>query len=151
MDWKRKNPFRKRVTPITLISGEEIYFIIQEGSAGGKISEPVPLGPLLKDEVDLSEIPRPFRDRGNAVMIVPDYWLGNNSFPFRSKKRSLAEAFLERKLRDEFPAIPDVKDFFGHLFYESHQGGAFLLLSVGLVTAHVFGRGAPAPAVRPAT
>ena len=126
MDWKRKNPFRKRVTPITLISGEEIYFIIQEGSAGGKISEPVPLGPLLKDEVDLSEIPRPFRDRGNAVMIVPDYWLGNNSFPFRSKKRSLAEAFLERKLRDEFPAIPEVKDFFGQFFYEADQGETML-------------------------
>ena len=118
MDWKRINPFGKGVTPITLISGEDVYFIIQEGSGGGNITEPFALDRLLRDEVDSSEVPASFRNRGNAVMIVPDYWLGNMSFPFQSKKRSLAEAFLERKLRDEFPEIPGVKDFFGHFFYE---------------------------------
>jgi hypothetical protein len=117
---------KKRVTPITLISGEDIHFIIQEGSGGGQISEPVPLGPFLADEVDASVIPDSFLEQPDSVMIVPDYWLGNTSFPFQSKKRALAEAFLERKLQDEFHEVPGIKDFFEHFFYETDQGETML-------------------------
>jgi len=118
--------FRKPVTPITLISDDEIYFIIQGDSGEGKISEPVPLDTLLRGEVDPSVIPKPFRERGNRVMVVPDYWLGNTSFPFQSKRKSLIEAFLSRKLGEEFPELPEVKDFFGHFFYQTDQGETML-------------------------
>jgi len=118
--------FRKRVTPITLISNDEIYFIIQGGSGEGKISEPVPLHSLLRGEVDSSVVPEPFREQGNRVMVVPDYWLGNTSFPFQSRRKSLVEAFLERKLGEEFRELSGVKDFFGHFFYQTDQGETML-------------------------
>jgi hypothetical protein len=69
-------------------------------------------------------------------MVVPDYWLGNTSFPFESKRKSLAEAFTERKLREEFPEIPGIKDFFGHLFYETDQNQT--MLYVYFVRDHSF-------------
>ena len=118
--------FRKHVTPIILINNDEIFFMIQGGSGQGRISEPVALDRFLKDEIDPSIIPRPFRRQGNSVMVVPDYWLGNASFPFQSKRKSLAEAFLERKLRDEFPEFPGVKDFFEYSFYQTNQGETML-------------------------
>ncbi len=114
--------FKKRVTPITLINNDEIYFIIQGGSGEGRISEPVSFDRLLKEEADLDAIPEAFQRQGNLVMVVPDYWLGNTLFPFQSRKRSLAEAFLERKLRAEFPEIPGVTDFFAYFFHFSEQG-----------------------------
>jgi hypothetical protein len=114
--------FKKAVTPITLISNDEIYFIIQGGSGEGKISDPVPLDQFLTEEVDLSFVPTAFQHQGNSVMVVPDYWLGDTSFPFQTRKRSLADTFLERKLRAEFPDIPEVKDFYEYFFHPSGQG-----------------------------
>ncbi len=114
--------FRKRSTPITLIGNDEIYFVLQGGSGEGQILESFPFDRLLTDEADLSAIPAAFQDQVNSVMVVPDYWLGNMSFPFQSRKKSLAEAFLERKLRADFPEMPEVKDFFEYFFHETDQG-----------------------------
>ena len=114
--------FKKAVTPIILISNEEIYFIIQGGSGEGKISEPVPLNQFLTGDVDLSAVPEAFRHQSNSVMVVPDYWLGDTSFPFQSRKKSLADAFLERKLVADFPDIPEVEDFYAYFFHQFDQG-----------------------------
>ena len=114
--------FRKRATPITLVSNDEVYFILQESSGEGRISEPIALDRLLTDEADLSDIPSAFNHLGNSVMVVPDYWIGSASFPFESRRRSLTEAFLERKLHAECPEIPEVKDFFTYFFRKSDEG-----------------------------
>jgi hypothetical protein len=115
-------PFRKRATPITLVDNNEIHFVLQVGSAEGQILDPVPLDRLIADQVDLSAVPAAFQHQAGSVMVVPDYWLANASFAFQSKKRSLAEAFLQRKLRAEMPEFPQVEDFFEYFFHESDQG-----------------------------
>lgn len=115
-------PFRKRFTPITLVSNDEVYFILQESSGEGKISEPISLDRLLTNEADLSSIPPAFHQQGNSVMVVPDYWVGSVSFPFESRRKSLTEAFLARKLHAECPEIPEVKDFFTYFFRKSGDG-----------------------------
>lgn len=114
--------FGKRATPITLISNEEIYFFLQVGSAQGKILEPIPLKQLLAEEADLRAVPAAFQHQAHSIMVVPDYWIAGASFPFQSRKKSLAESFLERKLQAEVPAVPEVKDFFEYFFRESEQG-----------------------------
>ena len=111
--------FKKGSTPITLVGNDEIYFILQGGSGEGQTLDPLTLDRFLTDEADLSAIPETFRHQVNSVMVVPDYWLGNTSFPFQSRKRSLAEAFLERKLRADFPEIPGVKDFYEYFFHQA--------------------------------
>lgn len=114
--------FRKRSTPITLIGNNEIYFFLQGGSGEGQILDPLTFDRLLTDEADLSAIPEAFHHQANSVMVVPDYWLESISFPFQSTKRSLAEAFLERKLRADFPEIPEVKDFYEYSFHQTDEG-----------------------------
>ncbi len=114
--------FKKHVTPITLVNNDEVYFIIQGGSGEGRISEPFSFDRLLQDESVPDAVPEAFRRRGNRVMVVPDYWLGNSSFAFQSRKRSLAEAFLERKLQAEFPEVHGITDFFAYFLYTSEEG-----------------------------
>jgi hypothetical protein len=111
--------FRKRSTPITLIGNDEIYFVLQGGSGEGQILDPLTFDRVLADEADLSAIPETFHHQAHSVMVVPDYWLESLSFPFQSTKRSLAEAFLERKLRADFPEIPEVKDFYEYFFHQT--------------------------------
>lgn len=115
-------PFRKRATPITVVNDEEVYFVLQVGSAEGRILDPVPLDQLLSDQADLTAVPPPFHQQLNSVMVVPDYWIADISSPFQSKRRSLAEAFLERKLRAELPESPEVEDFFEYFIHSSDQG-----------------------------
>lgn len=113
---------KKRATPVILVSNEDIYFVLQAGSAQGKILDPIPLRRFLADEADLSEIPEAFRHQANSTMVVPDYWIANASFPFQSRKGSLAEAFLERKIQAELSDFPETKDFFEYFFRESERG-----------------------------
>jgi hypothetical protein len=112
---------RKRPTPITLIGHDEIYFVLQGGAGEGQILDPLPFDRVLSDEADLSAVPETFHHQTNSVMVVPDYWLGNVSFPFQSRKRALAEAFLERKLQVDFPEIPEVKDFYEYFFHQTDE------------------------------
>jgi hypothetical protein len=114
--------FRKRSTPITLIGHDEIHFVLQGGSGEGRILDPLTFDRLLSDEADLSSIPKAFEHQNHSIMVVPDYWLGNDQFPFQSRKRTLAEAFLERKLRADFPEIPEVKDFYTYVFHQTSEG-----------------------------
>jgi len=114
--------FRKRSTPITLVGNDEIYFVLQVGSGEGQILDPLTFDRFLTDEADLSAIPEEFHHQVNSVMVVPDYWLESISFPFQSRKRSLAEAFLERKLRADFPEIPEVRDFYEYFFHQGDEG-----------------------------
>ncbi len=113
---------KKRSTPITLIGNDEIYFVLQRGAGEGQILDPLPLERFMAGDLDLSDIPPEFQHHANSVMVVPDYWIGNTSFPFQSKKRSLADAFLERKLRADFPDTPEVGDFFEYFFHHTDQG-----------------------------
>ena len=50
-------------------------------------------------------------------MIVPDYWFGNFTYKFQSLKKSLADAFVGRKLQAQFPHLPDVNFFFDSISY----------------------------------
>ncbi len=132
--------FRKRATPITLVSNDEVYFILQDSRGGGSISEPISLDRLLANEADLSAIPPLFHQQGHSVMVVPDYWVGSVSFPFESRRRSLTEAFLERKLQAEFPDIPEVKDFFTYFYHKTDDGKtavhAYFLLDPAFFRLH---------------
>ncbi len=114
--------FGKRSTPIVLVGNDEVYFVLQRGAGEGRILDPVPLERFMAGDVDLGELPPDFQRQNGPVMVVPDYWLGSTSFPFESKRKSLAETFIERKLRADFPETPEVGDFFEYFFHKTHQG-----------------------------
>jgi hypothetical protein len=52
---------------------------------------------------------------------VPDYWFGNFVCKFQSSKKSLTDAFVERKLNAQFPQLPEVKFFYDSISYRHQQ------------------------------
>ena len=93
--------------------------IVEVDSRGGKNAvESVKLADLLNDAADDNLIPWSTRYRANNLLIVPDYWFGNFVYKFQSAKKSLADAFVERKLQSQIPLLPDVKYFFDCTFFQ---------------------------------
>lgn len=108
---------RKGRPTIILVNNDEVLFVSQDRKGGGRISDPVPLEAFLAESVGPDLVPKEARQaRTHPVMVVPDYWFGSSSFRFPSQKHALAESFLERKLREDLPDLPEVARFFGYFF-----------------------------------
>jgi len=95
-----------------------LYFVEVDPRGGKKAVESVKLADLLNNDADADLIPFSVRYRLNKLLIVPDYWFGNFVYKFQSMKKSLADAFVERKLHAQFPQLPDVKYFFDSITYQ---------------------------------
>lgn len=79
----------------------------------------IPVEDFLSDDSIVAALPAELKGATNALMILPDYWAGAVSYPFQSKKRSLAKSFIERKLLSEYPSTPDIVHFFDFEFSQS--------------------------------
>lgn len=117
---KKIGSFQRSPAPIVLVDNDRILFVSQEPSGEGKISEPVPLDSFLSEAASPDLLPKElFRRWASPVMVVPDYWVGSTSFRFPSQKKSMAEPFLERKLHEDLPDLPDAKHFFRYFFFRT--------------------------------
>ena len=110
--------FNKRNTVISIVENETLH-LVEVGPRGWKKAvESVKLSDLLDDDADVDLIPFTVRNRANKLLIVPDYWFGNFIYKFQSMKKSLADAFVERKLHAQFPQLPDIKNFFDSVSFQ---------------------------------
>lgn len=75
-----------------------------------------PLEQLLADEAPDREMPDWLRGHIKPLCIFPDHWFGCENYPFQSKKPSLIEPFLERKLPMAYPGQKDIRDFFNYRY-----------------------------------
>lgn len=103
-------------TIVTAVVNNELYFILLDGLDDGRICKKISLDQFLNNSTDSLPIFEELRDKTHSFLILPDYWSGNTSFLFQSKRRSLAKAFVERKLLTEYPDLPDIKYFFDFTF-----------------------------------
>jgi hypothetical protein len=110
--------FNSRNKIISIVDNEVLYFVEANRRGGKKAVESVKLADLLNDDADADLIPFSVRHRVNNLLIVPDYWFENFICKFQSIKKSLADAFVERKLQAQFPQLPDVKYFFDSVSYQ---------------------------------
>ena len=110
--------FKKRNTVISIVENETLHFVEVGPRGKKKAVESVKLADLLVDDADTNIIPFPAKNRANKLLIVPDYWFGNLVCKFQSIKKSLADAFVERKLQAQFEQLPDVKNFFESIGYQ---------------------------------
>ena len=113
--------FKNRNKVFSIVDNEMLYFVEVDPRGGKKVVESLKLADLLNDDVDENVIPFSIRYRINKLLIVPDYWFGNFVHKFQSAKKSLADAFVERKLRSQFPLLPDVKYFFDCISYQRER------------------------------
>jgi hypothetical protein len=106
---------------ISMVDDESLFFVAINSRGETKAVESIALKALLIDEPAADIIPESIRDRKNTLLIIPDYWLGNSSYKFQSRKKSLADAFIARKLHEQFPDQPEIKYFFDGTFYQREQ------------------------------
>ena len=129
------NPFESKNANIIVVHNDELHFILVEPSGDWKIfPSSCSIDQIIDEEDTLAFVPQPIQNRMVPLIIVPDYWLGNVSYDFRSKKRSLAETFIERKLLSENPDLDDVQNFYEYAFYQSGREGKGVFVQPSMLT-----------------
>ncbi|RLC32486.1 MAG: hypothetical protein DRH37_00450 [Deltaproteobacteria bacterium] len=120
--------FRQPPSIITVADHNAIVFIDVESEGEWRIRHTVSLDRFLTGDPESGAIPPPLKGRKNAVLVVPDYWFANATYMFQSRKRSLAKAFIERKLRADNPDLPDIIHFFDYAFDRTEDGEPALIV-----------------------
>lgn len=103
--------FRQKIRGMTVVHGDTLFFVSYAGDAI-QVDHAVKLDAFLEDDFTLSSIPAVVRARKNGLLVIPDYWIGQTRLMLPSKKRSVVEAFVERKLATEHPELPDIGLFY---------------------------------------
>jgi len=119
---KPMNMIKQRNTIITIVNNEDLSFVIPDPSGEVRILDSLPLDQFLNDDMESDPVPEELSNRVNSLLIVPDYWFGNVTYKFQSRKKSIIEVFIERKLLAEHPDLPDIKYFFGYIPHQINQG-----------------------------
>ena len=74
---------------------------------------------------ELISYPEPFQkelfSKKIKILIIPDYWIVTRFYPIATKKSSVVESFLKRRLPADFPDASDCKDFFEYFFYKQAE------------------------------
>jgi hypothetical protein len=106
--------FEKQYKTIIAAHDDAVYWFSSDTVDGESRLFQMPLQQLLDDETPVPSLPDWLKGRHNTLCILPDHWLGNQSFPFQSGKASLIEPFLERKLTAAYPGQPLIRHFFNY-------------------------------------
>ena len=106
---------------ISIVDDETLYFVEISSRGESNAVDSIALEALFINDPPADIIPASIRDRKNTLLVVPDYWLGNSSYKFQSRTKSLADAFIARKLHEQFPDQPEIKYFFDGTFYQKEQ------------------------------
>ena len=107
--------FKRKNSGMTVVHGDKLFFISFLGDAL-HVDHSVMLDVFLEDDFALSSVPPAIQARKNRLLVVPDYWIGQTKLILPSRKRSVVEPFVERKIASEHPDLPEIGLFFDYTF-----------------------------------
>ena len=107
--------FKKKNSGMTVVHGDTLLFVSYAGDVL-QVDHTVLLGVFLEDEFASSSLPAVVRDRKYPLLVVPDFWIGQADLTLQSRKRSIVDPFVERKLVSEHPELPDIGLFYDYVF-----------------------------------
>ncbi|MBF0120224.1 MAG: hypothetical protein HQK79_15420 [Desulfobacterales bacterium] len=115
--------FKEKQELITIVNNEQINFIIiNNQKKEGTLIKTIGLDKFLSAEpIDLDIFHQKDKEQFHSLLIIPDYWVGNDSFTFQSKKPSIVIPFIERKLIADHSEFPEIVYFFSYHFYQNEQ------------------------------
>jgi hypothetical protein len=113
--------FQKSPTDIWVVNEEDIFRFETDFKDTVNLTLRLPFNQLMVDEGALTAGGDLVRGNHKSLLIVPDHWMGNQSFPFRSNKPSLIEPFLARKLSSGHPGKENIVNFFDYRLYKNRQ------------------------------
>jgi len=105
--------FKKKNNGLTIVHNDTLLFLSAAGTAL-QVDHSLSLTAFLEDDTQAANIPPAVLNRINRLLIVPDYWIGQADLSLQSRKRSIVEAFVERKLTAEHTDLPDIGLFYGY-------------------------------------
>ncbi|MFZ0131446.1 MAG: hypothetical protein WAK95_02810 [Desulfobacterales bacterium] len=112
-----KMKFNHQDNLIGIVDDETLYLVEITSRGDSRAVGNTPLQSMVGENPQAEKISAAIKGRRIALLIVPDYWFGNATYKFQSRKKSLAEAYVTRKLQEQFPEQPEVGDFFELTFY----------------------------------
>ena len=104
---------KKKNNGLTIVHNDTLLFLSAAGTAL-QVDHSLSLTAFLEDDTQAANIPPAVLNRINRLLIVPDYWIGQADLSLQSRKRSIVEAFVERKLTAEHTDLPDIGLFYGY-------------------------------------
>ncbi len=108
--------FRSKQYGLIVATDEAVFFIEYNGKNQGRTVLKLALNDFIDESPDIGVLPPAFTQKNNCVLIVPDHWFGQQTYPFKTPKPSLVKPFIERKLKAAHPDQPDVRNFFSYYF-----------------------------------
>lgn len=99
---------------VTLLINEQLVFA--ECGAGGQFRylETIPLSEVLASGLP-PRLETVLKGGENALLLVPDYWLGIKSYPLATTRTSLVTAFIRKKLQLELGEDQGGEEFFDYI------------------------------------
>lgn len=114
--------FSKKYKRIILVYNEEVCWISNESTETRRQFFRLPLEQVLNQETASLSMPDWVKG-GPILCIVPDHWFGCASYPFRSKKPSLIEPFLDRKLSSANPGLKNIRQLYNYRHLVNDRDG----------------------------
>lgn len=108
---------------ISIVQDQDVFFIDRGAAPGDETLCRTSLPSLLQEENPADTLLKDLRGRKNTLLVIPDYWVGQAVYRLQSRKRSIVEAFIERKLTMEYPDSPDVHLFYAYETVAAEAGG----------------------------
>lgn len=98
--------FKAQNRHILIVDNLHLCWVATGGAERGACLHRLPLESLIGGAPDAPDLPEALKRSAPTLGIVPDHWFGSETFPFRSTKPALIEAFLSRKLSESHPNSP---------------------------------------------
>lgn len=106
---------------VTLVNNEQLIFT-ECGDAGQlRPVEVMPLGEVLASGLP-ERVGAVLKGAENALLLVPDYWLGIKSFPIATTRTGLVTAFIRKKLQLELGEDQGGEEFFDYISSRDEAG-----------------------------
>jgi hypothetical protein len=116
----------KRNKLIMLVNNDKLYLVISNQKSCGNVIGTIPFNMTSVFDDFSYTIPVQVKKAQSNMLILPDYFFGNTLYPFTSEKRSIAEAFIQRKLSESFPTSPEMLNFFNYTYTRTRQDAGSL-------------------------
>ncbi len=112
-----------RIKPslITLTSEETIRFRMLSTDGGHKTIASLPLAGFLEEDAEAVDLPNAALQSVNRRLVVPDYWVGSRFDAFQARKKSVINAYIERKLKLEQPTLTEVGNFYNYAVIQDQE------------------------------
>jgi len=119
--------FEKKYKRVIVVHNDEVCWINNDAAPESRQFFRLPLEQVLNDDRTALQFPEWLKG-SPTLAIIPDHWFGCSTYPFQSKKPSLIEPFLERKLGATYPGQKDLRHFFNYRHVTNEVAGELFAL-----------------------